>query len=307
MASSFIDVHSTAILKQSEGSEPSNPTSRIPDIRIYEFFNRGSRSVRIGRNYANHVILKSEQFSQLLSRCHCIITMQILPNGEYVYALEDKNTTNGCYVGSDMIPKGESRPITHGTIISLGGPESVIRNGITRRNPFCFQFLLAPRPLSVAPPRSTRTTEELQEDYVCAVCQEDMVDAHILPCGHCHCGACIWNWAQSRNTCPECRMYFDQPFENATLDNAIDRIMQFKELPEATEDRRKRKAECVEERIRLKRTWLEMDTSRRQAVTAALLATFTDTMEGGFISERRTMRRLLGPVASSSPPEHTQE
>ncbi|KAK3286920.1 hypothetical protein CYMTET_5548 [Cymbomonas tetramitiformis] len=205
--------------------------------------------------------------------------MEILPNGEYAYFLGDKQATNGCYVESVKIPLGETRPITHGTIISFGGLKDVTKpDGSSQRNPFRFRFSLGPA-LSFPSelPRRTRTMEELKEDCICPVCKEDMVDAHILPCTHSFCGACIWTWAQTRNTCPKCRSFFDAPIENRLLEDSLELATKSESLPKAVvEERKKRKIECVQERMRLKRMRPETTTTfanfRRNVARVVLYA-----------------------------------
>lgn len=41
----------------------------------------------------------------------------------------------------------------------------------------------------------------------CAVCQDTIVAAHNLPCGHCFCGSCLFEWLPRKQECPNCRCF----------------------------------------------------------------------------------------------------
>ncbi|KAK3268325.1 hypothetical protein CYMTET_23167 [Cymbomonas tetramitiformis] len=114
------------------------------------------------------------------------------------------------------------------------------------------------------PPRLTRSIQELQQAMMCAVCQETMVDAHILPCGHSYCGACIWTWSETRLTCPECRSSFRTPIENTLLEDFHELTLAQSLTSEEAVERKKRKAECVQERTRMKRNRVQMEALTRR-------------------------------------------
>ncbi|KAK3243186.1 hypothetical protein CYMTET_47142 [Cymbomonas tetramitiformis] len=259
---------STAYLRQLPDCEPDRPELLMENIQLHAIFNtqnEGEKIVRVGRHPANNVVIESERLGLILSAFHCRIELQIQEDGEYRYTLTDLDTTNGCYVGSVMIPKNESRILEDGAIVSFGGPRNVARGDVTHRNPFRFQFCLAPEPLP--PPPSMET---LLQNITCGVCRESMVDAHILPCTHSFCGACIWTWRRRNSTCPECRAHFHRPIRNPHLGNFIDLKMIEILTPEDAEQRAKRTAECVQERTRVKRTRNHVETEVGRAITAAI-------------------------------------
>lgn len=48
--------------------------------------------------------------------------------------------------------------------------------------------------------------KELEDEMSCAVCQETIVAAHsLVPCGHCFCGTCLFQWLNRKQICPTCR------------------------------------------------------------------------------------------------------
>ena len=48
--------------------------------------------------------------------------------------------------------------------------------------------------------------KELEDEMSCAVCQETIVAAHsLVPCGHCFCGICLFQWLNRKQICPTCR------------------------------------------------------------------------------------------------------
>ncbi|KAI5085778.1 E3 ubiquitin/ISG15 ligase TRIM25, partial [Silurus meridionalis] len=52
---------------------------------------------------------------------------------------------------------------------------------------------------------------EEQDQFNCAICQEELNDPVTLPCGHNYCKACINSyWDQGVYVCPQCRQIFTQ-------------------------------------------------------------------------------------------------
>ena len=48
--------------------------------------------------------------------------------------------------------------------------------------------------------------KELEDEMSCAVCQDTIVAAHsLVPCGHCFCGTCLFQWLNRKQICPTCR------------------------------------------------------------------------------------------------------
>ncbi len=133
-------IHSV-LLRQLPDSEPNAPELMMSDIPLSPYLDRGRRAVRIGRHAANDVVLDSARIPRLLNRFHCYIEMTFEADGNCVYTMGDKGSVNGTYEGTRMLRKGERRTLTHGTVVSFGGPQNVIINDTTHRNPF--RFLLS--------------------------------------------------------------------------------------------------------------------------------------------------------------------
>ena len=48
--------------------------------------------------------------------------------------------------------------------------------------------------------------KDVEDEFNCAVCQESIIAAHCLvPCGHCFCGNCLFQWLSRKQICPTCR------------------------------------------------------------------------------------------------------
>lgn len=160
MTSYVPPVRSSAYIRQVLGSEPDSDI--LQEFQLHEFFNMGRKSCRIGRHPANDIVLESERIPLLLSRFHAFIEYQVV-DGVPKYILGDKRTTNGTYVGQDMIPSGKQREISHGQTISFGGPQNVMRDNKTQRNPFRFIFFEYDYRGSVEPVYRTPSIEVLGE------------------------------------------------------------------------------------------------------------------------------------------------
>jgi hypothetical protein len=48
--------------------------------------------------------------------------------------------------------------------------------------------------------------KDVEDEFSCAVCQESIIAAHsLVPCGHCFCGNCLFQWLSRKQICPTCR------------------------------------------------------------------------------------------------------
>ncbi|KAK3234625.1 hypothetical protein CYMTET_55175 [Cymbomonas tetramitiformis] len=247
-------------------------------FQIGEIFNTGRKSVRVGRHPANDVVLNysdNERIPLLLDRFHAFIECKVI-DGDPVYTLGDKRSTNGTYCGPDMIPSGERKRIHHGMIISFGGPMNVQRNDTVNRNPFRFVFFeRAPehaeptgsRSSAQLPPLQPVQAPRVEEDHAadagervwtlqeaedlvyCPICTETCVDAHLLSCGHSFCGGCIFLWCDRKaenSTCPVCRKAItEEPVQNDTLEHVVELTIVPKMSPTQRRDRNTRKQECL--------------------------------------------------------------
>ncbi|KAK3234531.1 hypothetical protein CYMTET_55082 [Cymbomonas tetramitiformis] len=239
----------------------------------------GRESVSVGRHGNNDIILVCERIPLLLSRVHAFIERRVV-QGVSRYILKDNKTTNGTYVGQNMIPSGQEQELDDGAVISFGGLTNVSRDGESKRNPYRFVFYerepTAPQPARVemvadravdgnrtqhnpitgvenddAGQRDTRleTVQTAQDILHCPICVEMCVDTHILSCGHCFCAKCIFTWYDRpgvRPTCPVCRMAIDvNPVENVALEKLVESVIVPTLSPEEKRDRSERKEACL--------------------------------------------------------------
>ena len=174
---------------------------------------------RIGRNTDNDVRLDNSLLPLHASRYHAILIRNSV-NGHQVYTLRDMESTNGTYIGDELIPCGEQRQLHHGAVLSFGGCEYVANGDAVQINPYRFVFYecdASPTTLETARNRKRKRVtiekgaiihDEVREELRCAICMNDVVDAHILCCSHSFCGACIFRWydlRRERKSCPVCR------------------------------------------------------------------------------------------------------
>ena len=79
----------------------------------------------------------------------------------------------------------------------------------------------------------------MQEEFLCVICQELFINAHVLSCSHSFCETCITDWLKKNNICPICRKkVVGKPVRSLVLDNAINRLVEC--MPE--KDRNERAA-----------------------------------------------------------------
>ena len=91
--------------------------------------------LRIGRHPTNDVVVTAAGIPFLMSRQHAAIAF----DGAQ-YTLYDLNATNGTYVNTVQMPRNGHRVLRRGSIISFGGPTTVLREGIHLLNPFRYRF-----------------------------------------------------------------------------------------------------------------------------------------------------------------------
>eukprot|EP00053_Salpingoeca_punica_P015057 m.137718 g.137718 ORF g.137718 m.137718 type:complete len:790 (-) comp16609_c2_seq5:719-3088(-) len=79
---------------------------------------------------------------------------------------------------------------------------------------------------SVPKAARSKLLEDMEEEFICMICQQLLVSAHNLPCSHCFCEDCLNRWLQKRNnTCPTCRKLIDgKPIPVKAIDNAVEKI-----------------------------------------------------------------------------------
>uniref|UniRef100_A0A8C3RZW3 RING-type domain-containing protein n=1 Tax=Chelydra serpentina TaxID=8475 RepID=A0A8C3RZW3_CHESE len=80
---------------------------------------------------------------------------------------------------------------------------------------------------------STATAGEIQDEVICAICLEYLMEPVTIACGHNFCQACITQYCEGKGTgtplaCPQCRAQFQKgEFKpNTQLNNIIQKIKQ---------------------------------------------------------------------------------
>ena len=67
----------------------------------------------------------------------------------------------------------------------------------------------------------------MQEEFLCVICQELFINAHVLSCSHSFCETCINDWLKKNNICPICRKKVEgKPIRSLVLDNAINKLVE---------------------------------------------------------------------------------
>mmetsp|Transcript_5034 Transcript_5034/g.16073 ORF Transcript_5034/g.16073 Transcript_5034/m.16073 type:complete len:1323 (+) Transcript_5034:147-4115(+) len=67
--------------------------------------------------------------------------------------------------------------------------------------------------------------EELCEEYMCAICQSLVLDAHtVCPQEHVFCNACLQPWLASKSECPTCRVPAGELRRLRIINNAVEKL-----------------------------------------------------------------------------------
>mmetsp|Transcript_5038 Transcript_5038/g.16111 ORF Transcript_5038/g.16111 Transcript_5038/m.16111 type:complete len:777 (+) Transcript_5038:1824-4154(+) len=81
--------------------------------------------------------------------------------------------------------------------------------------------MMEPRPESVRLSES----DELCEEYMCAICQSLVLDAHtVCPQEHVFCNACLQPWLASKSECPTCRVPAGELRRLRIINNAVEKL-----------------------------------------------------------------------------------
>ena len=104
-----------------------------PDVRETArfYFGRGQFSTR------RTSTLNSNAIPLLASRRHAEVRYDA---GQNQFFIRDNRSTNGTYLNFKLIQPDVDVPLSNGTTVSFGGPQYVIRNGVSSTNPFIFSF-----------------------------------------------------------------------------------------------------------------------------------------------------------------------
>lgn len=108
--------------------------------------------------------------------------------------------------------------------------------------------------------RTNSSSEKLQEEWICCICQDLLVKTMSLKCGHVACEMCLLDWLKRSQSCPSCRKAHDgsDPIPNRILDNTIDLIAKDMLSDEDMAERKERLEE-----------WEEWDKKRKADAAAA--------------------------------------
>ena len=110
-------------------------------------------------------------------------------------------------------------PLWVGDAVALGGgeipPAASAEHAALRMHVFRVLSLTAApaqaAALASAPAGAgCETGAQLLSATACPVCQDPMLAARVLPCGHAFCADCIARWFRERSTCPSCRASCDE-------------------------------------------------------------------------------------------------
>ena len=78
--------------------------------------------------------------------------------------------------------------------------------------------------LEPAPPPGSLDVDdadELCEEYLCAICQQLVLDAHtVCQDEHVFCGECLFKWLGTKNECPTCRKPAEPAHRLRVINNA---------------------------------------------------------------------------------------
>uniref|UniRef100_A0A6T7PT39 non-specific serine/threonine protein kinase n=1 Tax=Hanusia phi TaxID=3032 RepID=A0A6T7PT39_9CRYP len=92
--------------------------------------------------------------------------------------------------------------------------------------------------------------EELCEEYICAICQGLVLDAHTVCADeHVFCGSCLMKWLENKNDCPTCRKPAAQPHRLRIINNAVEKLAARVLDTKALQERAKRREEIEANRI----------------------------------------------------------
>ena len=82
-----------------------------------------------------------------------------------------------------------------------------------------------PSATGAADDQSDPTADKVLEEFKCCFCQDLMVGAHSVACGHTFCGECVMTWLQRRKRCPICRKRARSAWPVRPIDQVIAKIV----------------------------------------------------------------------------------
>jgi len=124
---------------------------------------------------------------------------------------------------------------------------------------------------SRAAPREVEGADELCEEYMCAICQSLVLDAHtVCPDEHVFCGACLKTWLTTKNECPTCRKPAQEPHRLRVINNAVEKLATRVLDKAGHEDREHRRAALLREQAAERAQKEEDDKAAAEALARAL-------------------------------------
>jgi len=111
---------------------------------------------------------------------------------------------------------------------------------------------------------TTLRQTDIQEEFICCICHELMVETTVLGCAHAFCGECLEDWLNVNQICPICRKKVKStPMRALNIDNVIAKIVEKMNPEDSTEWKKQ-----AEKRIKLRQSLRDLQqlitTARRQ-------------------------------------------
>lgn len=94
-----------------------------------------SRELVFGRIADSDIFLNTESLPLLISRKHAVISLA----GDTL-SIQDTGSINGTYVNNQRLLPSQPRVLREGNLVSFGGPQKIVRDGLTHSNPFVYKL-----------------------------------------------------------------------------------------------------------------------------------------------------------------------
>jgi pSer/pThr/pTyr-binding forkhead associated (FHA) protein len=202
-------------------------TTTLPDCIELPVEGNNSTTLSIGRDISNDVKLDCQIVPRLLSKLHARITVDV----EGTHYVADNASLNGTYLNGNLLIGTGPNGLKNGDIIGFGGPARVIRDSQEFDNSFRYRYFneqqqrrqmeverlrleaevdISEQPVSKRTRASAdpygRVRQREKNDLSCSICQDILLNAVSIGCGHTFCSDCISNWLHRTPICPICRL-----------------------------------------------------------------------------------------------------
>lgn len=149
-----------------------------------------------------------------LSSKHCTLTIDAVT----LRVTVTDTSTNGTFLNSQRIPKGEAVVLRGGDKLSLTKPvaEGSDAEADTEAVEFIFQRLKAETSLTT-----------LVDELTCGICRGVYLrPVTLVPCMHVLCASCVSQWLQQgKTTCPECRVQIDEVRPTHKIQSCVEQLL----------------------------------------------------------------------------------